>query len=144
MEASSSSDPQSTPLNQLPQNNQPTNPQMPPQQPPTNPDVVESILQNAEHMNNPQLTPEQYMQNIQEMEYMNYPSSVQNEMWDEAKLPLFVAALVFLSQYSTVSQLFVKHLPKMFRSEGSLTMGGQMVKALAFGAVFYLVLRYVF
>ena len=141
MDSNTSNDPQATPLNRLPQQGQ----NAPPVQPPQQPDVVESILQNADQMNNqgPNMTPEQYMANMQEMaQYGFQPSS--SDFWDEAKLPLFVAALVFLGQQHQLTTMLARYLPKMFVNEGVLTTSGVVVKSLLLGVVFYLVLRFVF
>ena len=142
MDSNTSNDPQATPLNRLPQQGQ----NAPPVQPPQQPDVVESILQNADQMNNqaPNMTPEQYMANMEEMAQYGFEPSSSNDMWDEAKLPLFVAALVFLGQQPQLTKMLARYLPKMFVKEGVLTTAGVAAKSLLLGVVFYLVLRFVF
>jgi hypothetical protein len=145
MDSNTSNDPQATPLNRLPQQGQNTNP-VQQVQPPQQPDVVESILQNADQMNNnmPNMTPEQYMANMQEMSQYGFQSASSTDLWDEAKLPLFVAALVFLGQQHQLATMLARYLPKMFVKEGVLTTSGVVVKSLLLGVVFYLVLRFVF
>ena len=142
MDSNTSNDPQATPLNRLPQHGQNT----PPVQPPQQPDIVESILQNDNKMNNqaPNIIPEQYMANMEEMARYGFEPSSSNDLWDETKLPLFVAALVFLGQQHKLTTMLAHYLPKMFVKEGVLTTAGIAVKSLLLGVVFYLVLRFVF
>ena len=136
MDGNTSNDPQATPLNRLPQQGQ-----EPAQAPPQQPDVVETILQQPQMQ--PQITPEQYLASMEEMAQYGFESS-SPDLWDEAKLPLFVAALVFLGQQHQISTMLARYLPKMFVKEGVLNNAGVAVKSLILGAVFYVVLRYVF
>ena len=60
----------------------------------------------------------------------------------EAKMPLLVMLLVFLTNFSSLNQILVKNVPKLANADGDLNMIGLVAKVLLAGLVFYIVKRF--
>jgi hypothetical protein len=68
-------------------------------------------------------------------------SSWTNTIIKEAKIPIFVAILVFLVNLPVFNILISHSLPSLISPAGGLTNGGMLVKALVAGFLFWVVQR---
>jgi hypothetical protein len=89
---------------------------------------------------------QQYIQQQPSYNAPNYPQQFGGSSWmstiiKEAKIPLFVAILVFIVNLPIFNILISHSLPSLISVAGGLTSGGMVVKALMAGFLFWIVQR---
>lgn len=88
----------------------------------------------------------QAVQQQQQQQMYYQPQQFGGSSWTttvikEAKIPIFVAILVFLVNLPVFNILISHSLPSLISSAGGLTNGGMLVKALIAGFLFWVVQR---
>jgi hypothetical protein len=66
-----------------------------------------------------------------------------NKIFDEMKLPIFVALIVFLFSLPVVNLIIGTYIPSFVKGTGELTAMGLLLKSLAAGGTFWLLQRVV-
>lgn len=62
-------------------------------------------------------------------------------LYEELQLPLLVSVVYFLFQLPFIQKKFITYLPSLFKTDGSLSLGGYLTKSFSFGIVIYLSLK---
>jgi hypothetical protein len=93
-----------------------------------------------------QQQPQQYIQQPSNYNASNYPQQFGGTSWmstiiKEAKIPLFVAILVFIVNLPIFNILISHSLPSLISVAGGLTSSGIIVKSLMAGFLFWIVQR---
>jgi hypothetical protein len=92
------------------------------------------MQQPQQYMQQPSYNPPTYPQQFGGTSWMN-------TITKEAKIPLFVAILVFIVNLPIFNILINHSLPSLISISGGLTNGGMIVKALIAGFLFWIVQR---
>ncbi len=73
--------------------------------------------------------------------YVPPPKKWGSAIFDEVKLPIFVAIIVFVFSLPILNMIMANYLPSMVKPSGDLTTIGLLLKSLLAGATFWILQR---
>jgi hypothetical protein len=96
--------------------------------------TLEHTIDTETHINH---VPEQPKYIEEQSVLPQTPISISLPMLDLARIPIIISLLYFVFQMHLVESLLLKVLPMLFKSDGSMTTTGIIIKSALFGGAYF-------
>ena len=87
---------------------------------------------------------QKYQTNQEVQEIHKKKENVERDMdflYEELQTPILISLMYFLFQLPVVSKFLIRHMPKLFKTDGNLNTKGNFFYSILFGSCYYLFIK---